>query len=188
MRNRIGVILILICLGISLSEVVFAAAPPLPPLPPLPPVTPGFCAETICVFARGPYVLQKSTALSDGDKETLALTFKDGTVISFAAVSTRSDCRDFYRKWLNNGELNSVTFLCAYSSTGDNILVAVHIRAPVASSLRRFQGESEICMWRLNLDKSVQGNSESLRITNETCVGSRVGYALPAQRGTLPDG
>lgn len=176
-HSRSRLLIAAACIGAAFSVDVAAATPALPPL------TPMFCAETICVFARGPYAVQRRMSFSDGAKEGVALTFQDGTVMSFGVASTRSPCSEFNKKWLDKSKLTSVTFLCAGGKNSTNTVVAVRIKSPLAPTLGRFQGESEICVWRLRLAKVINNRIESLPISHQTCVGDRLGYALPAGHG-----
>jgi hypothetical protein len=172
---KISQVLAAACLSISAFGCASASVPQ-------PPLTPMFCAKTVCVFARGPYAVDRRFSFADEGREGVAITFQDGTVISFGAVPTRAPCRDFDRRWRNSSNLSSVVFLCLGSKVSPtNTVVAVKIESRIAPMLDRFQKESEICVWQLSLAKMMNNETESLLIGNSTCVGDRLGLALPAR-------
>ena len=152
-----------------------------PARPDLPPVTPAFCAKTICFLALGPYATQRFFSLSDVSREGGAVKFQDGTSVSFGAVTTQSACNEFSTKWARQGELVSVTYLCLPSDDQRNTLVAVKIRSYMAPMVGRFEGESDICVWKFSTNKVAGDNKQFLPISHETCVGDRMGYALPTR-------
>lgn len=145
----------------------------------LPPVTPVFCSKNFCFQAKGPYAVKTIVSLYGRKREGGAVVFADNTVISFGAVSTRDGCANFKRKWVRKDNGSSLTYLCIPQQHGGNLVVAVQIRSNMASTVERFQGESEICVWGFSANKVVKEDGEFLPIRNETCVGDRMGYALP---------
>lgn len=151
------------------------------PKPDLPPVTPAFCAKTICMLALGPYAAQQILSFSDREREGGAVKFQDGTVVSFGVTITTSACNEFSKKWTSQGKLAALTYLCLPSEDSRNTLVAIKIRSYMTPIVGRFQGESDICVWKFSTNKVASGNGRSLPISHETCVGERMGYALPTR-------
>jgi hypothetical protein len=145
----------------------------------LPPVTPDFCAKNFCFHARGPYAARSIVSQYGRRRESGAVVFADNTVISFAAVSTNDECTDFKKNWVRKGNVSSLTYLCIPQQREGNLLVAIQIRSKVASTVERYEGESEICVWSFSTNKAERDGDAFLWIRNEACVGDRMGYALP---------
>lgn len=148
------------------------------PRPNLPPLTPALCAKSFCMLALGPYAVERSFAFFGRDSESGAVSFQDGTIVSFGLKKAHVDCAKFGKKWVSRDKLSSITYLCIPEDKTGNSVVAVLIKSNHPLVMGRFQGESEICVWRFSNRKVTKPDGLFLPISDETCVGDRMGYAL----------